>query len=88
MSTSRPLDRATLVLVPLMFLSFCCAVAAGILQILWTGHPTSQTAANVSFVFAFVFGGAFFLSLLLAAYEECHVANLKQTDPNEFGAEV
>lgn len=88
MTPSRTVDLVALVLGPVIFLSFCCAVAAGILQILWIPHPTAQTAANISFVFAFIFGGGLLLSFLFAAWEECHTANLKQTDPNEFGGEV
>jgi len=89
MNSSRTLDLAAVVLLPVMLISLCCAIAAGTLQILWTGNPMSQTAATVSFVFAFLFGGALMIAFLFAAYTECkRPGEIKPTDPNEFGAEV
>jgi hypothetical protein len=89
MTPLRPLEVVALSLVPIMFVSLAGAIGAGILQILWIGSPFGSGSATAAFALAFVFAGALLLSFFIAAWQECHhVRPIKESDPNEFGAEV
>ncbi len=89
MTALRPLELVAVILAPVMLVSLAGAIAAGILQILWIGSPMGIMAANTAFTLAFIFAGALLLSFFIAAWQECHDAgHIKETDPNEFGAEV
>jgi hypothetical protein len=83
------LDKILLALFGIMAVSLLGAMATGILHILWIGTPAGTQVARTAFTLAFIFGGSLLLSFLVAAYEECrHMALIKPTDPNEFGAEA
>jgi hypothetical protein len=83
------LDKFMLALFGIMGASLAGAMATGILHILWVGSPGGARVAQIAFTLGFIFGGALLISFLIAAYEECRdMAQLKPTDPNEFGAEV
>ncbi len=89
MTALRPLELLAVILAPVLFISLVGAIAAGILQILWIGSPFGTASANTAFALAFIFAGALLLSFIIAAYQECHqTAHIKETDPNDFGAEV
>ncbi len=89
MTALRPLELLAVILAPVLFISLVGAVAGGILQILWIGSPFGTASANTAFALAFIFAGALLLSFIIAAYQECHqTAHIRESDPNDFGAEV
>jgi hypothetical protein len=71
MAEARADSFISLILFAVMLVSLLCALLGGMAQLLWYGQPFAESAVTFAFACAFVFGGAFFLAVIYASYEEC-----------------